>query len=135
MDDHEGLSLSYKQEITVQVHQEANFMMRERDWLRIRKRIDGMKKQERQFSAIGWTCVGLVISAGFAALSWIQPYAALGNNQSTFSWVWVAIIALGVLGILLGAGMFWAAYVTRDHEKSTAAEIVEEMDEIHTIAV
>lgn len=110
-------------------------MMRERDWLRIRKRVDGMKKQERQFSAIGWTCVGLVISAAFAALSWIQPYVALGANQSMFSWVWVAIIALGALGTLLGGGMFWAAHVTRDHEKSTAAEIVDEMDSIHTVSI
>jgi len=124
-------SISYQREITVQVPAEENFMMNERDWARIQKRIGSMKKQQPQFSAAGWTCVGLVISALFAGLSWVQPFAALGANQSTFLWVWVAIVALAALGILLGAGMFWAAAVTRGYEKSTAAEILEEMNLIH----
>lgn len=120
--------------LTLPVKPEEYFPMSERDWKRLRSRIATFQQHRREFSAIAWACVGVLVSAIFTALTWAPAYRAMKSTESTeFAWVWPAIIALGAFGLVLGAMMFWASHITAVAEQATASEILDEMDTIHAV--
>jgi hypothetical protein len=129
-----SLSVDVPTNVTLKIPEEANFVMRERDWARVRKRVDSLGKKRRELSAVAWACVGVLVSAVFALLAWMPAYATLSDAaRIEFAWVLPATIALGALGLLLGGGMFWGAHLIGSDERLTASQIVEEMDDIHPI--
>ena len=129
------LSVSIQQDVTVLVAHEPTFAIREKDWARIYKRVDALQRQQREFSAVAWASVGAALSAVLTGFTWAPAYRALSEaDKLEFSWVSPAIIAFGLLGLFLGAGMFWAAHTTRQAEKATAKIIIEDMRDIHPVS-
>lgn len=128
------ISLSYQHTVNVSVHQEESFAMRLTDWSRLRTRVQRLRKQRREFSAAAWTFVGIAISAVFAGLSWAPAYRVLGESErGEFAWIWPALICMGVLGVLMSAGMFWAAHVTKQSAAETIDSLAEDMDAIRDV--
>lgn len=130
----EEMSLSFEQKYTVAIKQEVTFMMRESDWVRIRTRIERLKKQRREFSAAAWTFVGLGISAVLTMLTWAPAYRALtGPQQAEFAWVWPALIGALILGVVVSVGAFWGAHIVKDAAAETIATVAGDMDEIRDV--
>jgi hypothetical protein len=129
-----GLSISYEQKFTLEMEKEATFVVREKDWARIRRRIDSIQQQRREFAAVGWACVGVAVSSVFGGISWQPAFQVLPAAQRPdFAWVWPAIIALGLAGVVVGAAMFWAAHLSKGSEGTSIREVLEDMDDIRRI--
>ncbi|MET4095045.1 hypothetical protein [Arthrobacter sp. UYCu712] len=107
-------------------------MVREKDWARIRRRIDSAQKHRREFAAFGWACIGVAVSAVFSAMSWEPAYRVLPPDQRPdFAWVWPAILAIGISGLVVAAFMFRAAHISAGAEGVSIRDVLEDMDEIH----
>ena len=127
-------TFSISQDITVQIRQETQFMVTVRDWKRLRNNVSELGGQRSEYSAVAWACVGLVGSAGFAAIGWAPAYKALSAPASVeFAWIWPVIIASGVSMSILGAAMFRVARQTATDDKASAKQIVSDMDEVHDL--
>lgn len=130
----DGLVVSYEQKVTVSVKEETTFVMRESDWVRIRARVERLKKQRREFSAAAWTFVGLALSAVLTMFTWAPAFKALEDvAQREFAWVWPALVGALALGVLMSIGMFWAAHVVKDAAAETIHTVAGDMDDIHDV--
>lgn len=119
-------------QVDITTQKEEHFVMRARDWNRIRNRVSDLGKRRKEFSAIGWACVGIVVSAAFTALTWAPAYRTIPEDALLeFAWVWPSICALALIGLVVGGMMFWAAHVTGNEGQVSAKSIVVEMDDIH----
>lgn len=111
--------------------EEEHFVIRARDWNRIKLRVADLGKRRQEFSAIAWACVGILVSAVFTALTWAPAYRTMPQASTIeFAWVWPAICALAALGLLVGGMMFWAAHVTGVDAQTSANSILDEMDDV-----
>ncbi|MDN3310639.1 hypothetical protein QWJ90_06825 [Microbacterium oryzae] len=129
-----GRSLSFEQTFTVQVKQEETFVMRQSDWVRLRARVERLKKQRREFSAAAWAFVGVGVSAIFSMVSWAPAYRALTDaQQMEFAWVWPALVAALVAGVVFAIGGFWGAHVMKDAAAETVDSVAAYMDELHDV--
>ncbi|MDF2990809.1 MAG: hypothetical protein K0S37_1323 [Microbacterium sp.] len=132
--DDGGLTLSYQQKVTVEIAEEASFAMRTTDWARLRKRVHRLKKQRREFAAAAWAFVGIGISALLSMVSWAPANRALPPGQQIeFAWIWPALWAMLILGVLMSAGMFWAAHVTKNSASETIDALADDMDGIRDV--
>lgn len=126
------VSIDFEQKFSLAMPKEETFLVREKDWARIRRRIDSAQKHRREFSAVGWTCVGISVSTVLSGISWAPAYRVLPPDQMPeFAWVWPTIILLGIAGLVVAAAMFWAAHITKSAAGTSIEEVLEDMDEIH----
>lgn len=128
------VTISYEQKLTLSTAKEETFVVREKDWTRLRRQLKSTQQHRREFSAIAWASIGFAASAVLSGISWAPAYKALAPEQRPeFAWVWPALIALGILGLVLGAAMFWASHVTKGSEAATIGQILEDMDDIRDV--
>lgn len=130
----DGHSLSYQQDVKVTVKVEETFVMRQSDWVRLRARVEKLKKQRREFAAAAWAFVGIGVSAGFSMIAWAPAFRALTDAQrAEFAWVWPALISCAVAGVVFAVGGFWGAHVMKDAAAETVDSVAGYMDEIHDV--
>ncbi|MFJ6427520.1 hypothetical protein [Microbacterium maritypicum] len=130
MPDDKRITVTNNYELTVK--QEVHFSMRASDWVRLRKKVETLKKQRHDFSSAGWGFSGIAVSAAFSMIAWAATYRTFSDSQLLeFAWVWPTLIASFLAGALLSVGAFVAAHLFKDAAAATAQEICEDMDEIH----
>lgn len=128
------LSISYSQEFVMTVKQEATFVMRQSDWLRIRTRVERLKRQRREFAAAAWAAVGVAVSAGLSMLSWAPAFGVLTDAQrAEFAWIWPALIALMAFGVFIALGGFVGAHIVKQAAIETVETVAGDMDDIHDV--
>lgn len=120
-------------DITTQI--EEHFVMRVKDWQRLREKAKSIQKKRREFSGFGWAMVGLGLSAVLSVMTWLPAYAALpADRQIEFAWLTPAFAAAVFSSAIMAAGAFWGAHLFADSERATAAELVADMDAIYLLA-
>lgn len=125
------VSIDFEQKFSLAMPKEETFLVREKDWVRLRRRIDAAQKHRKEFAAVGWACVGVSASALFSGIAWEPAYRVLPSDlRPDFAWVWPAIVLLGAAGLVIATAMFWAAHVTKGAEGVSIQEVLEDMDEI-----
>ena len=128
-DDVETLTIN--QDLTLTVPKDDMFMLRDKDWARIRKRLKTAQQQRREYSAIGWALVGVFVSATFGAISWEPAYRAMpAELRPEFAWVWPAILSIGISAAVVGAILFWVSSQSKSAERISIQEVIDDMDEI-----
>lgn len=124
-------SVSVSQAFRIDVPNDRAFMVRHKDWDRIRRRLESAKGQRKEFSGAGWAFVGIFVSALFAGIAWSPTYRSLPVAlRPDAAWVWPTIIILGCAALLIAGTMFWASHITKGAERVSIDEVLEDMDEI-----
>ncbi|MGO2751777.1 MAG: hypothetical protein ACTIA6_17135 [Pseudoclavibacter sp.] len=124
-----GLRVNVNKEISISIEHEEVFPVRVNEWERIRKRLQALESKGAELSAAAWACVGVFISAVFAMLSWFPAWRDLTiPERASMAWMWPVLIALGVTGVILAVGMFWASHVVGGQKKATIEAVLEDMD-------
>lgn len=109
-------------------------MVRDKDWERIQRRLRAAKNQRKEFSAAGWTFLGVLAGSVLAGMVWEPAYRAMSPElRPEFAWIWPAFVATDIGAGILSAGAFWAARVTGDAEAASIDEILEDMAEIQRV--
>lgn len=128
--DNKKITVANNYQLTVK--QEAYFSMRTSDWVRLRKRVETLKKQRRDFTSAAWAFVGIAVSDVLSGVAWAATYRTFSESQVLeFAWVWPTLIVAGIAAALLAVGAFAAAHVVSGAASATAADICDDMDEIH----
>jgi hypothetical protein len=126
------LVLAAKQEVSVSIPREVGFWMREKDWARIRANVSALEKQEHDWRSAGWAGVGLSSGAAFGVLGWIAPWVLLTDAQrQIFAWIWIALIAFGVLGGIVAAFGFLVARRFDALRTISVSVVLADMDNVH----
>lgn len=117
-------------DLTAQI--EEHFVMRVKDWQRLRAKASSLQKKRREFSGFGWAMTGLGLSAALTLMTWIPAYGALpGDRQLEFAWLTPCFTVAAISAAVMAAGAFWGAHLFADSERATASELVAEMDAIY----
>jgi hypothetical protein len=131
----EKLTLSYKEEISVTVMEEVKFLMRQTDWMRLRRRIEHLKTVQRDFGSAAWAFLGVAISAVLTIIPWVPAYGALTEaGRLDFAWVLPALCGVAISGAVLCTALFILARVMRSATIETADSVCAEMDTIHDVS-
>lgn len=128
--DNKRITVANNYQLTVK--QEAYFSMRTSDWVRLRKRVETLRKQRRDFTSAAWAFVGIGVSDVLSGVAWAATYRTFSEAQVLeFAWVWPTLIIAAIAAALLAAGAFVAAHVVAGAATATASDICDDMDEIH----
>lgn len=107
------------------------FPMNKREWKRVRGKVEALAQKRNDFAAVGWSAIGVVVTAAFALLSWMPAYAAMEKDSMLeFAWVKPTLLMSVFAGIVVAFIAFTASRKFGQSERATAAEIVAEMNEV-----
>lgn len=111
--------------------EERAIAVRRKDWDRIRRRLESVKGQRKEFSSAAWAFVGIAVSAIFAGIAWDPAYRTMAAPaRPDAAWVWPTLINIGIAATIIAAATFWFSRQSKASEAASIEEILEDMDEI-----
>lgn len=108
------------------------FPMRHAEWKRIRARVATMTNPLPYLGQIGWACIGIGASSLLAYLPWAPAYAELPSHAKLhYAGVSPALLTIGIAAFVLAIFCLVVSRMVRAHERSSAENVLEEMDSIY----
>lgn len=117
---------------TVKLRQrERTFPVQHRDWLEIRQKVVSLAEPMPYLASVGWTCVGITISALLVLFAWQFVNTALPSKaQMHYTFITPLLIITAIAGALIVAFTFtvWRQVRIRI---TTVQTVVDEIDAIY----
>lgn len=121
--------------VTVPAEGDRLIMVREKDWNRLRRDVERLRKSHFDYAALAWAFLGIGAGAAISLIPWLAAFAVLpAVEQAVFAWV---TPALSIGSIAMGLFFVWALIAARQfarQERDAAADLAEEMDELFASA-
>lgn len=123
-----------RRNVSVLRYEEVIIEMRNTDWIRLRRRLETLKKQRKDFAGIGWAFTGAAISAGFSMLAWAPTFESFREDQILeFAWVWPTLIIAASASVILAVLAFIGSRIFAVAAGATASELCDDMDAIYDV--
>lgn len=124
----ESLKISQELTLTVPSQSEAH-VIDTKQWLLLRGKVQSLATLEKSFGAAAWAFVGIAISGFVALLTWLPAYRVLSSDlQREFTWVWVVLAVITVLGVGVAAALFFAHRTIQTSKSVNVSSVLEDMD-------
>lgn len=110
----------------------GEFNVSERDWHRLYRDVESLENPIGFANNLGWSAVGILLTAAFFALSWNYSYPSLPRDtQQAASWVLPVTVVIVVAAIVIAVVCFVMNYMVEKRLRTDVAAVLGYMNEMH----
>jgi hypothetical protein len=113
------------------VQPEPHFSMAPKDFRRVYRNVDGLRRPIPYAANLGWAFVGITVSLGLFLLGWIFNQSALPPSvQADLRWVVPALVVAGLASICVVVICFVMDHAVEKELRIDVDDVLRDMDEI-----
>lgn len=115
------------------VKDDPQFLMAERDWVRIRRCVASIKDPSSWAGNLGWLLLGVGFSILLSLIPWQASRGDLATAAERESWGWVTPTFWAAAGASFVVALISFVYQgsMKNQPRLTAEQIIEDMDGVH----
>ena len=111
---------------------ERTFQVRHSDWLRLRQKVANLKDPVPYLASVGWTCIGITVSAILGLLAWLPINSVLPVKAHThYTFITPLLIITAIASVLITAFTFTVWHQVKQIRVTTVENVLTDMDTIY----